>query len=370
MWENILQRTILDNTVENVLWFFGIILIGLILKRLLSKILTAFVFRFLKKYSTGVSSEKLYLLLQKPLNIFILLITFYLAFQYIDFPPSWKMTPTGKFGFKMGVYRIFQVAIILSITWIILRIVDFFGLIMLHRASQTESRADDQIIPFLKESIKVIIFILSIFFILGSVFKLNIASLIMSLGIGGLAIALAAKESLENLLGSFTIFLDKPFVIGDLVEVGGITGNVEKIGFRSTRIRTLEKSYVTVPNKKMVEAELNNLSLRTYRTVKFNLAVTYQTPAEKIKLIVKEIQELLDKHEHIFHEESKARLYEFGESSLNIMVQYLVTSMEWAKYIDIREDINFKIIAIVQKHQGRFASSTTVFVNNPENPQQ
>src|SRR6185369_10292037 len=123
----------------------------------------------------------------------------------------------------------------------------------------------DQLVPFLREAIKIIIGVFSFFFILGAVFHINIASLIAGLGIGGLAFALAAKETLENLLGSFTIFLDKPFVVGDVVKVGSAEGTIENIGFRSTRIRTLEKTLLTVPNKKMVDAELDNLTERVVR---------------------------------------------------------------------------------------------------------
>lgn len=371
MWHNILGRTFLDNTVENILWFFGIILIGLILKTAIAKVLTAFVFRFLKKYSTGVRSEKLFLLLKKPLDVFIILITFFIAFQYIDFPLSWKMMPKERFGVQMVIYKFYEAAIIFSVTWMILRLIDFFGLIMLHKASKTISRADDQLVHFLKESIKVIIFIFSIFFILGTIFNLNVATLIGGLGIGGLAVALAAKESLENLIGSFTIFLDKPFVIGDHVEIGKISGHVEQIGFRSTRIRTLEKSFVTVPNKKMVEAELNNISMRTYRTVKFNVGITYLTPPEKIRLIVSDIQLFLDGHPLLYHEESKARFLEFGANSLNIMIQYFMNVVDWQTYINTREEINLKIIDIVKRHKSGFVypPNTLVSEKSEDEPQ-
>src|SRR6185295_11619359 len=106
--------------------------------------------------------------------------------------------------------------------------------------------------------------------------------LIAGLGIGGLALALAAKETIENLFASFTIFLDKPFTIGDLVQVGSVTGKVESIGFRSTRIRTAEKSFVTVPNKKMVDVELENQSERFERRAYFTIGLTYATSNEEM----------------------------------------------------------------------------------------
>jgi MscS family membrane protein len=338
-----LQRTFLGNTLENYCWFVGIILVGIIFLRLLSKLLTLLIFRFVKKYSTGVGFDKLLVLLKKPLNTFILLITLYLAFGKLDFPLEWKIGTIQHFGLRMFIYRMFQIAIVGSLTWILLRLTDFLGLVMMHRASLTESKSDDQLVPFVKEAIKVILVIFSVFFMLGAIFKLNIASLIAGLGIGGLAIALAAKESLENLLGSFTIFLDKPFIIGDLIRINGIEGNVEKIGFRSTRLRTLEKSFVTIPNKKLVDNELDNLSLRIQRRAKFDIGLTYETTTEQLKNIISEMQTFIDRHPHILPGETRIRLFEFGPSSVNIMVFFFVDTVEYKVYVDGREQINYKI---------------------------
>ncbi|MBA3900887.1 MAG: mechanosensitive ion channel family protein, partial [Bacteroidetes bacterium] len=202
-----------------------------------------------------------------------------------------------------------------------------------------------------------------IFLILSGVFRLDIGTLVAGIGIGGLALALAAKESLENLLASFTIFLDKPFVLGDLVQVGGILGVVEKVGFRSTRLRTLERSFLTIPNKKMVDTELDNLSLRTFRRARFSVGLIYQTTQEQISLIVNDIQEFIDQHPNT-NQEGKVRFTEFGSSSLDIMVQYFVDTMDWDVFLNVKQEINFKIMEIVKKHGSDFAyPSTTVFLN-------
>ena len=148
---------------------------------------------------------------------------------------------------------------------------------------------------------------------------------IPGLGIGGIALAMASKESLENLLGSFTIFFDRPFTVGDMVTVGSVTGVVEKVGFRSTRIRTFDKSIVTVPNKKMIYAELDNLGIRPVIRVKFNLGLTYDTTIEQIKAIVADIQDMINQHEKT-DQEGKVRFQEFGSSSLDILVIYYVDS--------------------------------------------
>lgn len=352
-------RTFLGNTIEDYCWFFGIILIGLILKRLVSVILTRVVFRSLGKYASGVGYPKLLALLEKPVGWLVILIALYLAFMHLEFPAAWKMAPVNRVGWKMVIYRIYQVGIIFSITWAIMRFIDFFGLILMYRASLTESKTDDQLVPFIRESIKIVIVILSVFFMLGAVFHLNIASLVAGLGIGGLAVALAAKESLENLFGSFTIFLDKPFIVGDLVKIGGVTGNVERIGFRSTRLRTVDKTYVTIPNKKMIDGELDNLTLRTFRRSSFTLGLTYDTPPAKMKAVVDELKSYLDAHAMTVKDENYVRFYEFGQSSLNIRVEYLVNTIEWPIYLDVREEVNYMIIDIVAKHDCYFAFPTT-----------
>lgn len=357
-----LDRTFLGNTAEAYLWFLGIILVGLILKRLVSILLTRVVFRVVKKYSTGVGYEKLLSLLEKPLGLLVLLITLYLAFLHLDFPASWKMAPVDQVGWKMVIYRTYQIGVIFAITWAFLRLVDFFGLILMHRASLTESKTDDQLVPFIRESIKIIIVILSVFFILGAVFHLNIASLVAGLGIGGLAVALAAKESLENLFGSFTIFLDKPFIVGDLVKIGNITGNIERIGFRSTRIRTVDKTYVTLPNKKMIDGELDNLTLRTFRRASFYIGLTYNTPPSKMKAIVEDLKVFLEEHPMIQKGEVHVRFYEFAASSLNLRIDYLVNTIDWVIYLTVREEVNYKIIDIVSAHGCEFAFPTTTVI--------
>ena len=189
-------------------------------------------------------------------------------------------------------------------------------------------------------------------------FGVNITALAAGLGVGGIAIAMASKESLENLFGSFTIFLDKPFTVGDVVTIGSVTGCVEKVGFRSTRIRTFDKSLVTVPNKKMIDAELNNLGLRPVRRVKFNIGLTYDTSVDQIKKITEDLQGFLDKHEKT-NEETKVRFMDFGPSSLDVMVLYYIKNPEWNEFVNIKQEINFEIMNIVAKHKSDFAFPTT-----------
>ena len=272
----------------------------------------------------------------------------------------------GSLGIIDIISKTFNLLLLIIIFWIINRAIDFIGFKLKNRASETESKVDDQLIPFAVDMAKVITVILGVVMILGNVFNVNITALVTGLGIGGVAFALASKESLENLLGSFTIFFDKPFTVGDIVTLG-VTGVVEKVGFRSTRIRTFDKSIVTVPNKNIISSELDNLGARPVRRVKFNIGLTYNASVNNIKAIVNDIQELIDKHPET-NNEGKVRFLNFGASSLDIMVLYYVNSPDWEVLIDTQEKINYSIIDIVAKHKCDFAfPSTSVYIEKNNN---
>jgi len=357
-----LLTEILGNTIQDYSWFFGAVLLGFIFKRLISKYLSHLLFKVLGEKGGEVGVEKFDSLLTKPIGFCIMLSVIYLGSTHIQYPAVWNLDPENKLGLKMLINKGFSLIYIYSIFRIFLRLIDYVGLILLKRAEETASKMDDQLIPFVLEIIKFVVYVFATFIILGSVLGVNIIALTTGLGIGGLALAMASKESLENLLGSFTIFLDQPFTVGDIVTVGVVTGVVEKVGFRSTRIRTFDKSLVTVPNKKMIDAELDNLGLRPVRRVKFDIGLTYETSTNQIKAIVTDIQEMINLHEKT-NQDGRVRFQEFGSSSLDIMVMYFVDSPKWEDLINVKEDVNYKIMEIVKKHNSDFAfPSTTVYL--------
>jgi len=343
--------------MENYFWFVGILLFGYLFKTFVSKLVSEVMFRLLKKYSQDVTKFDFKRLLIQPLEFLVFLFFLYIAFDRLNFPKF--DLPRKEVYYWTGIFlRIYRAFLIISLTWVALRLVDFVGLIFMKRAEKTLSKMDDQLVPFFKDFGKVIVVIIGFLFIISFVFDQKVSKIVAGLGIGGLALAFAAKESLENLLASFTIFLDQPFIVGDLVQVGEITGVVEKIGFRSTRIRTLEKSYVTVPNKNMIDKPLDNLTLRTFRRAKFDVNLTYSTTSEQIKQIVSDIQQYIDQHPRT-NQDGRVRFMNLGPSSKDIMIQYFVDTMEWDEYIDTKQEINFKIVEIVERCGASFAYPTT-----------
>lgn len=353
-----LDRIYFSNTVGDYLWFIGMMILAILFKRVISKYLSNLFYNIIEKYTEGIHKEKLFELLHKPISAFIIILITYIATSHIEFPQEWGIKPVDQFGLRMVLQKGYVAVLIIAITWIFLRMVEFGSLILLKRAEKTESKEDDQIVAFAREFAKIIVIIISFFLLLGGVFNVDIGAIIAGLGIGGLALALAAKESIENLLASFTIFFDKPFVVGDFVKVGTIEGTVEKVGFRSTRLRTLEKSFLTIPNKKMVDSELDNLTLRTFRRGRFNIGVVYGTTPEQIKAIVTDIQAFIDEHPRT-NQEGRVSFTEFGSSSLDIMIQYFVDTMDWNIFLEVKQEINFKIMEIVKNHHSDFAFPTT-----------
>ena len=357
-----LATVFLGNTIKAYGFFLISLLLGLLFKRLVQNYLSTLLYSLVGKRTEGVDKSNFDTLLHTPLQNIILLGIIYIAFSHLTFPESWGWAPPNEFGIRQVLQRGFSLFFTLTFFWILLRVVEYFGLILKARAAKTENKMDDQLIPFGIEIAKVILIILGGITILGSVFQVNITALATGLGIGGIAIAMASKESLENLLGSFTIFFDKPFTFGDIITVGGITGVVEKVGFRSTRIRTFDKSIVTVPNKNLVNAELDNLGVRPVRRVKFNIGLTYATSVEQIKGIVHDIQQLIDEHPQT-NQDGRVRFQEFGASSLDILVMFYVDSPSWETLIDVKQEINYSIIEIVKKHKSDFAfPSTSVYL--------
>jgi len=360
------EQVFWGNTLLAYCLFGGIILLGLLFKRVVSRFLSRLLFKLFKKFAAEVQIETFVSLLLRPIEFFISVSSLYLAINQLSYPLQEVIFHFSKKAVKGSVQagvtlgqaldKVFLFFIILSVFWIFLRIIDFVAYVLLHKAAKTENKADDQLVPFLKELLKFIVYFIGFFVLLGYVFEVNAISLITGLGIGGIAIALAAKESLENLIGSFTIFLDKPFTVGDLVKVDGIEGTIEKVGFRSTVIRSVDKTTIVIPNRAMIDGVLENLTRRNYRRVKFSIGLTYETDTENIKKIIAAIQEHLEACEGVT--DVSVTLDSFGDSALNVQVLYLVEQLNHSEYLKIKEAVNFKIIALVAAHQSDFAYPT------------
>jgi MscS family membrane protein len=194
-------------------------------------------------------------------------------------------------------------------------------------------------------------------------------SVLAGLGVGGLAVALAARDSLANLLGSMLIMIEKPFRVGHVVRVSGGEGTVEDVGFRSTRIRTPDNSLISIPNNAVVNATVENLSLRNMRRQRFVIQVTYGTSREKLEQLIAGIKQLITDHPLTNKVKFDVRLNDFGESSLNILVYFHVETTEYSAELEAREKILLSIMDLAAELGVDFAFPTrTLVIETPPAP--
>jgi MscS family membrane protein len=194
-------------------------------------------------------------------------------------------------------------------------------------------------------------------------------SIFAGLGISGLAFALAAREALANLLGSLVIMFEKPFRVGDWIRVGDDEGHVESVGFRSTRIRTFYDSLISLPSSKLIDATVDNLGAREYRRVKTSLAVTYDTPPQKVKAFVDGIKEIISSHPKTRKDNFHIVFNDFGSHSLDILVYFFLKVPDWPTELAEREGIFLQIIQLAESMGVKFAFPTeTVHVESLPSP--
>ncbi|WP_298736653.1 mechanosensitive ion channel domain-containing protein [uncultured Chitinophaga sp.] len=345
-----LDQVILGNPVRNYL-IMAIILIAVFsVKRYLSKGIASGVYSFLKHLSPQIERAELTNLLLRPLEYFLLLVTFLLTIEHFHFPPELNFKIYNQYKLKNLADTLQQIAFCVCILWILLRLIDFVALILEKQADLTPDMTDNQFVVFFRDFFKAIISILGIIVLIRVLFGSELVNkLIAGLGIGAAALALAAKESIENLIGSFIIFFDKPFRVGDSVKVDSYQGTVEKIGLRSTRIRTLEKTFVTVPNKKMVDSILDNLTLRTQQRVALKLELPTETPSATVIQLLRDIQQLLGSNNSILPG-YVANLHDFNKDTYLVQIVYNTYIIEGAQYARLRESINLGIIQLLEQH--------------------
>ncbi len=198
------------------------------------------------------------------------------------------------------------------------------------------------------------------------VWGINVTALVASLGLGGLAFALAAKDTAANLFGSFALLADKSIRIGEWIKVGGVEGVVEDIGMRTTKIRSFQKSLITVPNQIVSNSHIENFSRRGIRRIKLSIGLTYATSGSQVYTIVQEIKYMLKNHKDISSKDTLlVNFNDFGDSSLNIFIYTFTNTANWARYMDIKEDIYLKIMKIVEDNNSSFAfPSQSIYIEN------
>ncbi len=246
---------------------------------------------------------------------------------------------------------------IAAIVWSAYRAVDVGAAILESYAAGTATKYDDLLIPLLRSSAKVFIAAFGVIFLADNL-NINITGLLAGLGLGGLAFALAAQDTVKNFFGSITVLVDRPFQVGDWVVIGDIEGTVEEVGFRSTRIRTFYNSLVTLPNANLISADVDNYGARRYRRWKANLGVAYDTPPEKIDVLCEGIRELVRRHPYTRKDYFHVYLNQFGASSLDILLYIFWETPDWSTELRERHRLAVDILRLAQHLGVEFAFPT------------
>lgn len=245
-----------------------------------------------------------------------------------------------------------------SLVWLGFRLVDVLSEFMADRATRTDTKMDDQLVPIVRKFLKFVLSLVGGVFILHNL-DVSIGSLLAGLGLGGAALAFAAKDSLAHLFGSLMIFLDKPFQIGDFVKVGTeVEGTVEEVGFRSTRVRTPDDSLMTVPNAKMAESIVENLGARKHRRYRVFLGLTYDTPPSRIEAFCEGVRALLVETDGVVQDRSLVEFQNFGDSSLSVLLNCFLEAPDWATELRLRATLNLAILRLAERMEVQFAFPT------------
>jgi MscS family membrane protein len=291
----------------------------------------------------------------KPLGFFLAILVSVVALYRLNFPEEINVS-IYKYTLKEIIHGLGNIILIVSFTNLLIRIIDFVALLLEKKANLTADQSDNQLIVFFKDFFKVILVIIGIMLVLRYAFGLNIGGLLTGLSIVGAAIALALRESLENLIASFIIFFDKPFVTGDFVKVLNITGMVERIGLRSTRIRTIQKTYVTVPNKQMVDSVLDNLSHRSQHRGDLKLEIDLHTPSAAVSQLIAGIQKIVERPEV---ENALVHLSDITGNAIIIVTEYYTAPVSLQELNAIKQAINLQSLQLLEELNVELAGANT-----------
>ena len=234
--------------------------------------------------------------------------------------------------------------------------------IFLHFLSHDEdgdnkSVLEQHFFPLLRDIAKFVILVLVIVAIVQG-WGYSATGILAGLGIGGLAFAFAAKDTIENLFGSVAVIPDRPFEVGDWVKIGDVEGTVEELGFRSTRIRTFDKTLVLVPNKVVTNENIQNFSAMPIRRIKLYVGLSYETSVEQMRDVVAAIRRLLAEHPDIDQDSWVVNFTELNASSLDVLVYCYTRTTVWQEYLDTRQDLLLKIIEICNERSVEIAFPT------------
>jgi len=355
--QQLLDQTFAGISLMRFVMVFAILFFTLLLKRIIAHLFTKIIFKAAQKTS-GQMDDMLVKSMNKPAEFLIVVLGVYISVEILQLPSE----PTN---IDQIARNLVDVLLTFNIGWFCFNSVTLLEHWLNHWAGRTESTLDDQLVPFIRKSLRIFIVFLAILMLVQNL-GYSISGLLASLGLGGLAVALAAKDSLSNIFGSLMILLDRPFLIGDWIKAGNLEGTVDEIGFRSTRIRTFAKTQITIPNSALMNMAIDNYSRMPKRRIKLTVGLTYATKPAQMRQAVADIKQMLSEHPAIEQSFFLVNFTDFGASSLDIMIYCFTTSTVWVEYLEARQDVCLKTMDLLENLglEIAFPSQTLYLENN------
>ncbi|SCY33706.1 mechanosensitive ion channel family protein [Alkaliphilus peptidifermentans] len=323
---------------NKIIIFFAIIIIAIILRKIFAKTILQGLLKLTSKTKTNVDTE-IVKAAEKPLKMFLIVFGFYLAFRSLELPQNYNLTLT----------QVLRSCIIILIAWGLINFSKTISELMLKTMNKCEVQIEGIFVPFISKGIKILIIVLATS-IVADEWGFDVNGFIAGLGIGGLAFALAAKDTIANIFGGLVLTMDKPFSIGDWICTPNLEGTVEEISFRSTKVRTFAHAIVHVPNSTLVNQPITNWSRMGKRRITFNLGVEYSTSITKLRNCVAEIKDMLVNNKDIHKDTIFVTFDKFNNSSLDIFIYCFTVTTNWGEFLEAKQDVNINILDILEKN--------------------
>lgn len=321
----------------------------------LRKLFVNFLVSLLKKFTSKTKStidDQLVDAIDPPARLLLIAAGLSVSFKILQIPEEYSAFFT----------KIVRTIVIFSVFWAIYRGANIITEICERAVKKTSTDLDDLLLPFISKGIKIIVVVLGIS-VIAKEWSYDLGAILAGLGLGGLAFALAAQETLSNFFGGVTIMVDKPFVVGEIIKASDIEGTVEDIGFRSTRVRTFDQGLITVPNSILAKGPVTNLSKMGKRRVSFNLGIKYDTNMNNIENLRNRLRTMLSEHPDVYEDPVHVYFSNFGESALELLILYYTKSINYRDFMIVKEDINLKIMSILDEMGIEIAlPSTSVYI--------
>ena len=344
----------------NALWRFAlvllVVLVTMVAGRIIQFLLRAYAARLSKK-----KGERPVSLLVRALISPAYVAVFAVGLYFCKLPLHFSDIEGIRQSIGTGWTTLARVLGAIAVAYALYRLVDVMEFYLNRLVGRTETTLDDMLVPAVRKALRVTIAIVAVLLISENILGTNVKSLLLSAGVGGIALALAAKDTIANFFGSITIFADRPFQMGEMVKIGEHTGPIEEVGFRSTRVRTLQGHLVTIPNSVIADSAVENIGRRPHIRRISNITITYDSGHTKAARAVEIIKEILASVPEVNTDPEKPpRVYfsEFNDCSLNIYMSYWVKPPDYWVYHEVNERVNLEMMKRFEAEQIEFAFPT------------